>query len=99
MNFVLIWDWFPQNSSGERVYSTHIQPRCNTHLRPLLIEAAWTAIRRCPVLLAYYRKHAGKNNKKAIVKVAKKLVLIAKAVALKKEVNLSSESRGLPGPG
>ena len=71
-----------EQSSGERVYSSRIQPRCNTHLRPLLIEAAWTAIRRCPVLLAYYRKHAGKNNKKAIVKVARKLALIAKAVAL-----------------
>jgi transposase len=75
-----------ERSSGERVYSSHIQPRCNTHLRPLLIEAAWTAIRRCPVFLTYYRKHAGKNNKKAIVKVARKLALTAKAVALKKEV-------------
>ncbi len=73
-----------EQSSGERVYSTRIQPRCNTHLRPLLIEAAWTAIRRCPVLLAYYKKHAGRNPKKAIVKVARKLALIAKAVALNK---------------
>jgi len=75
-----------EQSSGERVYSTHIQPRCNRHLRPLLIEAAWTAIRRCPVLLAYYKKHIGANNKKAIVKVARKLALIAKAVALKKQL-------------
>lgn len=75
-----------EQSSGERVYSNRIQPRCNTHLRPLLIEAAWTAIRRCPALLAYYRKHAGKNNKKAIVKVARKLALIAKAVAVNKQV-------------
>jgi transposase len=73
-----------EQSSGERVYSTRIQPRCNTHLRPMLIEAAWTAIRRCPVLLAYYKKHAGQNSKKAIVKVARKLALIAKAVALNK---------------
>ncbi len=75
-----------EQSSGETIYSNHIQPRCNTHLRPLLIEAAWTAIRRCPVLLAYYKKHVGKNNKKAIVKVARKLALIAKAVALKKTI-------------
>ena len=74
-----------EQSSGARVYSTCIQPRCNRHLLPLLIEAAWTAIRRCPVLLTYYRKHAGKNNKKVIVKVARKLALIAKAVALKKQ--------------
>jgi len=75
-----------EQSSGESVYSSHLQPRCNTHLRPLLIEAAWTAIRRSPALLAYYRKHAVKNNKKAIVKVARKLALIAKAVALKQQV-------------
>jgi transposase len=72
-----------EQSSGETVYSISIQSRCNRHLRPLLIEAAWTAIRRCPVLLAYYRKHMGKNNKKAIVKVARKLALIAKSVSLK----------------
>lgn len=73
-----------EQSSGETVYLTRIQPRCNTHLRPLLVEAAWTAIRRCPVLLAYYKKHTSKNNKKAIVKVARKLALIAKSVALNK---------------
>ena len=75
-----------EQSTGDTVYSIGIQPRCNKHLRPLLIEAAWVAIRRCPVLLAYYRKHAGKNNKKAIVKIARKLALVAKAVALTKTV-------------
>ena len=78
-----------EQSSGERVYNTRIQPRCNTHLRPLLIEAAWTAIRRCPMLLAYYKKHVGKNSKRAIVKVARKLALIAKAVALNKTTYLA----------
>lgn len=72
-----------EHSSGETVYSTRIQPRCNSYLRPLLIEAAWVAIRKCPVLLAYYKKHFYKNDKKAIVKVARKLALIAKAVAIK----------------
>jgi transposase len=71
-----------EQSSGETVYSARLQPRCNTHLRPVLIEAAWVAIRQCPVLLAYYKKHFGRNNKKAILKVARKLALIAKAVAL-----------------
>lgn len=73
-----------ERSSGDTVYRTGIQPRCNTHLRPLFIEAAWMSIRRCPTLLAYYKKHMGKNNKKAIVKVARKLALIAKAVAVNK---------------
>lgn len=72
-----------EQSTSDTVYDISLQPRCNTHLRPLLIEAAWAALRRCPVLLAYYRKHAGKSPKKAIVKVARKLALIARAVVLK----------------
>jgi|SRR4030095_1362625 transposase len=75
-----------EQSSSDTIYNIRIQPRCNMHLRPLLIEAAWTAIRRCPVLLAYYKKHIGKNNKKAIVKVARKLALIAKAIAVNKTI-------------
>lgn len=75
-----------EQSSSDTIYNIQIQPRCNRHLRPLLIEAAWTAIRRCSVLLAYYKKHVGKNNKKAIVKVARKLALIAKAIAINKTV-------------
>jgi transposase len=71
-----------EHSSGETVSPSHLQPRCNTHLRPILIEAAWMAIRNCPVLLSYYKKHVRQNEKKAIVKVARKLALIAKSVAL-----------------
>jgi transposase len=71
-----------EHRSGDTVLRTGMQPRCNRILRPLLIEAAWAAVRRCPVMLAYYKKHAGKNNKKAIVKVARKLALTAKAVAV-----------------
>lgn len=73
-----------EHRSGDTTSNARMQPRCNTHLRPLLIEASWRAIRICPSLLAYYRKHVGKNNKKAIVKVARKLALIAKAVAINK---------------
>jgi transposase len=73
-----------ERSSGDKVYHLGIQPRCNRHLRPLLIEAAWVAIRRCSHMLAYFKKHAQKDSKKAIVKVARKLALAAKAVALNK---------------
>lgn len=74
-----------ERSSGDTVYSNTIQPRCNKYLRPLLIEASWVAIRRCPVLLNYYKKHMGGiNSNKAIVSVARKLALIAKAVAINK---------------
>jgi transposase len=71
-----------EHRSGDTVYGVSIQPRCNMHLRPLLIEAAWFAIRKCPALLEYYKKHVGSNNKKAIVKVARKLSLIAKSVSI-----------------
>jgi transposase len=73
-----------ERSSGDSLYHVKIQPRCNKHLRPLLIEAAWVAISKCPVLLSYYKKHAAKNNKNAIIKVASKLALIAKALAVNK---------------
>ncbi len=73
-----------EQSSGEKIYGKRIQSRCNKHLRPLLVEAAWIAIRKSPSLLLYYKKHAGMNSKNAIIKVAKKLALICRAVALNK---------------
>jgi len=73
------------DSTGETLKTKGIQPRCNRHLRPLIIEAAWTAIRNAPELLAYYSKHAAKNNKHAIIKVARRLMLIARGVVLKNQ--------------
>jgi transposase len=73
------------DSTGETLKTKGIQPRCNKHLRPLLIEASWMAIRNAPELLAYYGKHAVKNNKHAIIKVARRLVLIARGVVLKNQ--------------
>jgi transposase len=72
-----------ERSSGETIQSIRMQPRCNRHLRPLLIESAWVAIRTSPVFLAYYKKHVIKNPKKAIVKVAKKLAMIVRGVITK----------------
>lgn len=70
------------DSSGETIRTKGIQPRCNKHLRPLIIEASWTAIRHEPTLFAYYSKHATKDNKHAIVKVARKLVMIMRGVVI-----------------
>lgn len=70
------------DSSGARVKTKGIQPRCNKHLRPLLIEAAWASIRHEPQLFAYYSRHARKNNKHAIIKVAKRVSMIARGVVL-----------------
>jgi transposase len=74
---------FPwEDSSGDCIKTKGMQPRCNGHLRPLLIEASWHSIRKSRNLFAYYSKHAGgKNGKKAIVKVARKLAMIARGVA------------------
>jgi transposase len=71
-----------EDSSGDCIKTKGMQPRCNSHLRPLLIEASWHSIRKSRKLFAYYSKHAsGKNGKKAIVKVARKLAMIARGVA------------------
>jgi len=72
-----------QHSSGDSIQVKGIQPRCNKHLRPLLVEASWIAIRNDSSLLKYYRKHAVKNSRHAIVKVTRKLALIAKGVVQK----------------
>jgi transposase len=74
-----------EDSSGDNIKTKGLQPRCNRHLRPLIIEAAWTAIRKSPTLFHYYSKHAGKDSKKAIVKVARKLALIARGVVIKQQ--------------
>lgn len=72
-----------EDSSGDSKYTKGMQPRCNKHLRPLIVEASWIAIRKEPQLLKYYRRHAIKNSKHAIIKVARKLALTAKGVAQK----------------
>jgi transposase len=74
-----------QHCSGDSIHTKGLQPRCNKHLRPLLVEASWIAIRNEPSLLKYYRKHAVKNSKHAIIKIAHKLALIAKGVVQKQQ--------------
>jgi transposase len=75
-----------EDSSGDTIKTKGMQPRCNRHLRPLLIEASWKAIRKSPLLFAYYSKHAARNNKAAIVKVARRLALIARALVIKQQL-------------
>jgi transposase len=74
-----------EDSSGDTIKTKGMQPRCNRHLRPLLIEASWKAIRKSPILFAYYSKHAARNNKAAIVKVARRLALKARALVIKQQ--------------
>lgn len=61
--------------SGEKSYTGKMTYRSNNFLRPLLVEAAWQAIRSDPAMLAYYKQACSKTiSKKAIIKVARKLL-------------------------
>ena len=59
----------------------HISRQGNSTIRAMLIEAAWVAIRTDPALRKSYSKiAAGKNGKKAIVAIARKLIGRARAL-------------------
>jgi transposase len=60
--------------SGDSLKTMGMTPRSNQILRSYVIEAAWIACRKDPVMQQYYRKHLGKNAKAIIVKVARKLL-------------------------
>jgi transposase len=62
-------------SSGGHICRGHISRQGSTRLRHMLVEAAWKAVRKDPVIKEYYIKlseRIGKRN--AIVAVARKLV-------------------------
>jgi len=61
------------HQSSESDSKMGLTPRCKALLRSYLIESAWVAIRIDPEIQAYYRKHAGRNLKNVIVKVAHKM--------------------------
>ena len=62
-------------SSGETEYTRGISFRHNKFLRPLLIEAAWTAVRKDPALTLRFNELTKQMPKqKAIIRIAKKLL-------------------------
>ena len=62
-------------SSDETEYSRGISFRHNKFLRPLIIEAAWTAVRKDPAMTHKYYKLCKKMSKqRAIIRIAKKLL-------------------------
>lgn len=62
------------NSSGEKEYMGRITNRKNVNLRPLLVEAAWSAIRVSPDYLYIYSQYKKRMDaNKAIVRTARKL--------------------------
>jgi transposase len=61
--------------SGETVHIGHLTYRRNAQLRHVLIEAAWTATRKDPVLLLAFNQYCRRMKKtRAIVKIARKLL-------------------------
>ena len=73
------------NSSGDTDKTGGITPRSNRHLRSMLIESAWIAIRHDPALMMKYSELVKRMDaNKAIVHVAKKLLSRLKYVVVNK---------------
>jgi transposase len=71
------------DDSGEKHQSTGISPRKHKQLRSHLIEAAWLAIRIDPALLEAYRQLTKRmDGKKAIIRIARKLLRRMRSVLL-----------------
>lgn len=70
------------NSSGEREIKGKMSKRGNKHLRTSIVLAAWASLRYDYTLLKKYEelRSRGKTGNKAIIKIAKKLSLIMKAI-------------------
>jgi transposase len=63
------------DSSGETEYKTGMTGRRNAQLRLMLIESAWTAVRKDPALIMAFNELCKQMTKtKAIVRIARKLL-------------------------
>jgi len=64
-----------EHSTGNNPKTPGITPRRDRKLRYLIVEAAWVAVRQDPALLMAYNKLVQRmDNKKAIIRIAKKLL-------------------------
>ena len=76
-----------ENSSGEQIHRGRITKQGNRHIRGILIEVAWRAIRKDPALARFYQKVCGHTgSKRAIVAVARKLIGRVRAAFCKGEL-------------
>jgi len=72
------------NDSGEKQRGTELSSLGNRHLRYMLIEAAWTAVRKDADLLHFFSHQCRYMKKqKAVIKVARKLLNQMRAVWIK----------------
>lgn len=63
------------NSSGEKEIASRITPRSNNHLRSVIIESAWIAIKQDPALALRFNELCDRMKKnEAIIRIAKKLL-------------------------
>jgi transposase len=63
------------HGSGEKEYTGEITQRRHRQLRSLLIESAWVAIRKDPVMFMAFTQYCKRMRKtKAIIKIARKLL-------------------------
>lgn len=75
------------HSSGETEKIGHITKRGNQHLKMILIECAWVAIRKDPALLQCYKELLPRmNGNKAIIRIARRLLRRIRHVLINKEV-------------
>jgi transposase len=78
-------------STGETEYSRGISFRHNKFLRPLLIEAAWTAVKKDPALTLRFNELIKKMPKqKAIIRIAKKLLRRIRHVWLNQDMYIKA---------
>lgn len=76
-----------EHSSGDKTRKGHISRQGSSRLRGMLVEAAWTAITKDEILRQYYAQLTIRAGaKRAIVAVARKLLLRARAIAKTGEV-------------
>jgi len=62
-------------SSGEKEHVEGVTQRRHSHLRWLLIEASWIAVRKDPALMMAFNEYCKRMRKsKAIIKIARKLL-------------------------
>jgi transposase len=62
------------HQSGDNLTTSGLTPRASRIMRSYLVEATWVALRFDPVMQEYYRSHQGKDVKRILVKVARKLL-------------------------
>ena len=73
-------------SSDETIYGNQISFRQNKYLRPLMIEAAWQAVKQDPAMTAKYKELIKRMKPQdAIIRIAKKLLRRVRHVWIEQE--------------